>query len=112
MGNASSADAGEVFLTITKNSAKNAVKYLEKYKASMEELEKSPSSAPLSSGGAFASTKPNHQILPNTSFQEETDLAYRLQIPPMFKDSGLISDRALDTIDRVENFIAKHILPK
>lgn len=108
MGNASSADAGEIFLTITKNTSKNAVKYLELYKTSLKT--ETPSGG--SYGGAFAPSKPNYQTLPHTSFSNEGDMSYRLKIPPVFKDTGLISDRALDTIGRVEAFIAENVLPK
>lgn len=100
LGNASSADAGEVFLTITKNSAKNAVSYLEKYKAS------------TGTGGAFSASSPRHQTLPHTSFHNNEVLPYALKIPPLFKNTGLLSDRAVDTIGRVEAFIAENVLPR
>ena len=104
MGNASSADAGEVFLNITKNSAEKAVNFLEKYKASRNGI-------PPFSGGAFSPTKPNLKSLSNSNFDDEI-LTCESKIPPSFKNSGLISERAIDAIGRVENFITKHVLPK
>lgn len=127
MGNASSADAGDVFLGITKNSARAAVTHLAKYKASLPAAPSSTSVTPK--GGAFSPSKPCHQIPSRTPWQSTSTRsmstgststtssavmggAYRLKIPPLFKDSGLISVRAVDTISRVENFIADHVLPK
>lgn len=104
MGNASSADAGEVFLKITKNSANNAVNYLNKYK-SLGSKSASPS------GGAFSPSKPNLQSPLDTSCQRE-ELPHQLRIPAMFSDSGLLSSRAIETINRVENFIAENVLPR
>lgn len=103
MGNASSADAGEDFLTITKTAASSAVGYLELY-------EKSSSAA--------APSSPSHQHLSSatttttTGDELQTPLAYHLKIPPLFKDTRLVSGRALDTITRVDNFISKHVLPR
>lgn len=99
MGNASSADAGVVFLDITKMAAKNAVRYLEKYKAS------------LGSRGAFSSTPPNHKTPPFSGFNEE-ESSRRFKIPPLFRNADHISARANDTIGRVERFIDEIVLPK
>lgn len=99
MGNASSADAGENFLTFTKNSAKNAIDCLEIFKSTKTTLGTfAPNNTP--SSGRDKGEEPKNR--------DES----KLRIPPLFRDSGLISERAIDTIQRVDKFIVEHIIPR